>query len=246
MTNLLRPKVLALKHRLIESFRKSRIKLLSRTSLAIGFLAIIFLLFQKVLLSFRSAGPSGDLLNSGLLAIMLLTFFFHSSFKQPSILLFNLFPVGRFESHSLPSGLPGSVLLRPAGGNDRLQFLDSTIFFRANFGSLWIGLWSLSRLLFGSTSCFYSFSNHSICHRYLAYHDPGQPPTCSADEKFIRPLTYLFRHWPLLSIAISAAGACSQPFFPLRFGAIYTGLVEYLFPAFSPQFLGFGVINAVS
>jgi ABC-2 type transport system permease protein len=44
--------------------------------MAIGFLAAIFLLFQMLLLSFRTMEPSGDLLNSGLLAVMLLTFFF--------------------------------------------------------------------------------------------------------------------------------------------------------------------------
>jgi ABC-2 type transport system permease protein len=75
-TNLLHPRVLTYKNRLIESFRKSRLRLLSKALLGIGFWAAVFLLFQKVLLFFRTMEPSGDLLNSGLLAVMLLTFFF--------------------------------------------------------------------------------------------------------------------------------------------------------------------------
>jgi ABC-2 type transport system permease protein len=74
--NLIRPKILTFKNRLVGSYRESRIKFLGRTSLAIGFWAVVFLLFQKALLSFRSMGPSGDLLNFGLLALMLLIFFF--------------------------------------------------------------------------------------------------------------------------------------------------------------------------
>ena len=75
-TNLLRPKILTFKNRFLASFRKSRTKLLIMTLLGAGFWAIIFIVFQKILLSFRSMEPSGDLLNSGLLAVMLLALFF--------------------------------------------------------------------------------------------------------------------------------------------------------------------------
>ena len=74
-TNLLLPKFLTFKHRITGSFRQSRIRLLMMTVLALGFWAVIFILFQKVLFYFRSVGPFGDLLNSGLFALMLLIFF---------------------------------------------------------------------------------------------------------------------------------------------------------------------------
>lgn len=74
-TILLRPKLLTFRHRLANSFQKSRVKFLGMTALAIGFWTIVFFLFRKVLLYFCSMGPSGDLLNSGLLAIILLFFF---------------------------------------------------------------------------------------------------------------------------------------------------------------------------
>lgn len=79
--NLLLPKILSFKNRLRGSLRKSRLKLLAMTAMVIGFWAVIFFLSQKVLLYFRSVGSFGDLLNSGLFAMMLLIFF--------SILLFS-------------------------------------------------------------------------------------------------------------------------------------------------------------
>lgn len=81
--NLLRPKVLTFKNCLVGSFRKSAIELLGRTSLGIGFLAIVFVIFQKALLTFRSMGQSGDLMSFKLLAIMLLLFFFTLLMSNP-------------------------------------------------------------------------------------------------------------------------------------------------------------------
>src|SRR4030043_399127 len=79
--NLLLPKILSFKNRLTGSLRKSPLKLLILTSMVIGFWSVIFFLFQKALLYFRSIGPLGDILNSGIFAMVLLIFF--------SILLFS-------------------------------------------------------------------------------------------------------------------------------------------------------------
>ena len=73
--NLLRPKFLGFKNRLGRSFRKSPLKLLIMASMIIGFWAVIFFLFQRVLLYLRSIGPVGDIFNAGLFAMLLMIFF---------------------------------------------------------------------------------------------------------------------------------------------------------------------------
>ncbi|MGA2959594.1 MAG: hypothetical protein ABSF48_28240, partial [Thermodesulfobacteriota bacterium] len=80
-TILVLPKILGFRHHLREKSLRSRLKWLALTALAGGFWTASFFIFAKVLLYFRSVELVGDLLNSRLLAMMLLTFF--------SILLFS-------------------------------------------------------------------------------------------------------------------------------------------------------------
>jgi len=78
---LLFPKILSLSHHLGEQSIRARLKLTFLVVLALGFWLFTFLVFQKVLVYFHSVELFGDLLNSRLLSMMLLTFF--------SILLFS-------------------------------------------------------------------------------------------------------------------------------------------------------------
>jgi len=80
-TILVLPKILGFRHHLREKSLRSRLKWLALTALAGGFWTASFFIFAKVLLYFRSVELVGDLLNSRLLAMMLLTFF--------SVLLFS-------------------------------------------------------------------------------------------------------------------------------------------------------------
>src|SRR5512136_1637624 len=80
-TTLLYPKTRALTHRFTERSPGSRLKWVFLIALALGFWVFTFFIFQKVLVYFRSIELFGDLLNSRLLSMMLLTFF--------SILLFS-------------------------------------------------------------------------------------------------------------------------------------------------------------
>jgi ABC-2 type transport system permease protein len=80
-TLLLYPKTRALSHRFSEKSAGSRLKWAFLLALALGFWVFTFFIFQKVLVYFRSIELFGDLLNSRLLSMMLLTFF--------SILLFS-------------------------------------------------------------------------------------------------------------------------------------------------------------
>ena len=80
-TTLLYPKTRALAHRFTERSSGSRLKWVFLLALALGFWVFTFFIFQKVLVYFRSIELFGDLLNSRLLSMMLLTFF--------SILLFS-------------------------------------------------------------------------------------------------------------------------------------------------------------
>ena len=73
--NLLRPIFLGFKNRMRGSFRNSPLRLLVIASMVLGFWAAIFFPLQKGLLYFRAIGPVGDILNSGLLAFLLLVFF---------------------------------------------------------------------------------------------------------------------------------------------------------------------------
>jgi len=78
---LLRPKMIALKHRLRQRGGRSLLKPLLLTCLAAGFWVLTFWAFQRVLSYFRSVELFGDLLAARLMAMTLLTFF--------SILLFS-------------------------------------------------------------------------------------------------------------------------------------------------------------
>ena len=78
---LLRPKIIALKHRLRQRGGRSLLKPLLLICLAAGFWVLTFWAFQRVLSYFRSVELFGDLLAARLMAMILLTFF--------SILLFS-------------------------------------------------------------------------------------------------------------------------------------------------------------
>lgn len=78
---LLRPKMIALKHRLRQRGGRSLLKPLLLICLAAGFWVLTFWAFQRVLSYFRSVELFGDLLAARLMAMILLTFF--------SILLFS-------------------------------------------------------------------------------------------------------------------------------------------------------------
>lgn len=78
---LLKPKIIAIKHRLQQRGGGSLLKPLLLTCLAAGFWVLTFWAFQRVLSYFRSVELFGDLLAARLMGMMLLTFF--------SILLFS-------------------------------------------------------------------------------------------------------------------------------------------------------------
>ncbi len=78
---LLFPKIRSFRHYLGKQSIGKRLKLIILVALAVGFWLFTFLVFQKVLIYFRSVELFGDLLNYRLLSMMLLTFF--------SILLFS-------------------------------------------------------------------------------------------------------------------------------------------------------------
>jgi ABC-2 type transport system permease protein len=74
-TFLLFPKMLAFRQRFREPSLGAKLKIAFLTALAIGFWVLTFLIFQKVLLYFRSIELLGDFLTARLLAMLLLTFF---------------------------------------------------------------------------------------------------------------------------------------------------------------------------
>ena len=78
---LLSPKIRAFSHHLRKQAMPARLRLIFLVALGLGFWVFTFLVFQKVLVYFRSVELFGDLLNYRLLSMMLLTFF--------SILLFS-------------------------------------------------------------------------------------------------------------------------------------------------------------
>ncbi len=72
---LLRPKIMGWANRWRRSGKGALFKPLILSSLAVGFWILSFMVFQKVLVYFRSVELFGDLLASKLMAMLLLTFF---------------------------------------------------------------------------------------------------------------------------------------------------------------------------
>ena len=206
-TILVLPKILGFRHRLREKSLRSRLKWLGLTALAGGFWTASFFIFAKVLTYFRSVELFGDLLNSRLLAMMLLTFF--------SILLFSNL-ISSLSTFFLSEDL-NLILSRPVS-LDRIYYarLAETMVYSswmvllfampvfAAYGWVYrVFPWVLP----GSAGCHGPFPHHTFGPGHSSFHDPGERVSRPSQQRRPLLLIHLLGHRPLFPDPVSTARA---------------------------------------